>query len=134
MSCSSSLYTANPNTQTVAANANIQLGSVQRRYGCALNSDSSSSVFIKKCGYYLVTFNVTFTASVAGTASVVLRQNGTQVTGASAAGTVTTATTEQNTLTFVAIVRSVTGNDTLTFANTGIDITPSNVAVSVVKL
>lgn len=133
MSCSASLYTANPNTQTIAANANVQIGSVQRRYGCALNSDSSS-VFLKKCGYYLVTFNVTFTASVAGLASVVLRQNGTQVTGASAAGTVTTATTEQNTLTFVAIVRSVTGNDTLTFANTGIDITPSNVAVSVVKL
>lgn len=133
MSCSSVLYTANTASQSLAVNAAAQIGTIQRRYGCAINS-GASSVSISKPGYYLVSFSMTFTAPATGVAAVTMQQNGTQVFGATAADTVTTATTEQNTMNFTAVVRSTTGNDTLTFVNTGIAITPSNIAVTVVKL
>ena len=133
MSFSSAIYTANTASQTLAVNAAAQLGTIQRRYGCALNA-GSSSISISKCGYYLVNMTVTYTAPAAGVAAVSLQQNGTQVAGATVADTVTTAVTEQNTMSLTAIVRSTSGNDTLTLINTGIAITPSNVAVTVVKL
>lgn len=132
MSCSA-IYTANTASQTVGVNTAVNLGTTQRRFGCALTA-GSTSVSINKCGYYLVVANFTFTAPAAGVASVALQQNGAQVPGATAADSVTTATTEQNTMGISTIVRSTTGADTLTFVNTGVAITPSNVAVTVTKL
>lgn len=132
MSCAA-IYTANTASQSLAVNGITQLGTIQRRFGCALNA-GSSSVSISKCGYYLVNAIITYTAPAAGVAAVSLQQNGVQVPGATVADTVTTAVTEQNTVSLTAIVRSTSGNDTLTFVNTGIAITPSNVAVTVVKL
>lgn len=132
MSCAA-IYTANTASQSVGVNTAINLGTIQRRFGCALNA-GSTSVSIGKPGYYAVSAIITFTAPAAGVAAVSLQQNGAQVPGATVADTVTTATTEQNTVSIVAIVRSTTGNDTLTFVNTGIAFTPSNVAVSVIKL
>lgn len=132
MSCAA-IYTANTASQTVGVNTAVNLGTIQRRFGCALNS-GATSISINKSGYYAVTAVVTFTAPAAGDAALSLHQNGAQVPGATISDTVTTATTEQNTMTLTAIVRSITGNDTLTLVNTGVAITPSNVAVSVVKL
>lgn len=132
MSCAA-IYTANTASQSVGVNTAVNLGTIQRRFGCALNA-GATSVSISKPGYYAVTAVVTFTAPATGVAAVSLQQNGAQVPGATVADTVTTATTEQNTMTLIAIVRSTTGADTLSFVNTGVAITPSNVAVSVVKL
>lgn len=132
MSCAA-IYTANTASQSVSVNTAVNIGTIQRRFGCAMNA-GSTSVSISKCGYYMVTAVITFTAPATGVASVSLQQNGAQVPGATVADTVTTATTDQNTMTLVGIVRSTTGADTLTLVNTGIAITPSNVAVTVVKL
>ena len=132
MSCAA-IYTANTASQSVGVNTAVNLGTIQRRFGCALNA-GATSISISKPGYYAVTAVVTFTAPAAGVAAMSLQQNGAQVPGATVADTVTTATTEQNTMTLVAIVRSTSGADTLTLVNTGIAFTPSNVAVSVVKL
>lgn len=132
MSCAA-IYTANTASQSVGVNTAVNLGTIIRRFGCALNA-GSTSVSVSKCGYYAVTAVITFTAPATGVAAVSLQQNGAQVPGATVADTVTTATTEQNTMTLIGIVRSTTGADTLTLVNTGIAITPSNVAVTVVKL
>lgn len=132
MSCAA-IYTANTASQTVGVNTAVNIGTIQRRFGCALNA-GATSISINKSGYYAVTAIITFIAPAAGDAALSLQQNGAQVPGATVSDTVTTATTEQNTMTLTAIVRSISGNDTLTFLNTGIAITPSNVAVSVVKL
>lgn len=132
MSCAA-IYTANTASQSVAVNAAVNIGTIQRRFGCALNA-GASSVSISKPGYYVVNAIVTYTAPAAGVAAVSLQQNGAQVNGATVADTVTTATTEQNTMSLTAIIRSTSGNDTLTVVNTGIAITPSNVAMTVVKL
>lgn len=130
---SAAIYTANTASQSVGVNTALNLGTIQRRFGCALNA-GASSVSISKCGYYVVNAIVTLTAPAAGVAAISLQQNGAQVPGATVADTVTTATTEQNTVSLTAIVRSTTGNDTLTLVNTGVAITPSNVALTVVKL
>lgn len=132
MSCAA-IYTANTASQSVGVNTAVNLGTIQRRFGCALNA-GATSISINKSGYYAVTAVITFTAPAVGDVTLSLQQNGAQVPGATVSDTVTTATTEQNTMTLIAIVRSTTGNDTLTFVNTGVAITPSNVAVSVVKL
>lgn len=132
MSCAA-IYTANTASQSVAVNAAVNIGTIQRRFGCALNA-GASSVSIAKPGYYAVNAIVTYTAPAAGVAAVSLQQNGAQVAGATVADTVTTAVTEQNTMSLTAIVRSTSCNDTLTLVNTGIAITPSNVAMTVVKL
>lgn len=130
---SSSIYMANTASQNVAANSAINLGSIIRRFGCALNG-GGTSVNVGKCGYYLVEAVVTFTAPTTGVVAVSLQDNGAQVPGATAADTVATATTEQNSVSLSAIVRSTSGNDVLTLVNTGIAFTPSNVSFTVVKL
>lgn len=133
MSCAA-IYTANTASQSVAVNSALNIGTIQRRFGgCALNA-GATSVSICKPGYYAVNAIITFTAPAAGVAAVSLQQNGAQVPGATVADTVTTAVTEQNTVSLTAIVRSNCGNDTLSLVNTGVAITPSNVAVTVVKL
>lgn len=130
----SAIYMANTASQNVAAASTLNLGSIIRRFGCALNG-GSSSVSIAKCGYYLVEAVVTFTAPTTGVVAVSLQQNGQQVPGATSADTVATALTEQNSLSISAIVRSTSGNDVLSLVNTGsIAFTPSNVSVTAVKL
>lgn len=129
----SAIYMANTASQNVAVNSAVNLGSTIRRFGCALNG-GGTGVSINKCGYYLVEAVVTFTAPAAGVVAISLQDNGQQVPGATVADTVTTAVTEQNTVSISAIVRSTSGNDTLSLVNTGIAFTPSNVSLTVVKL
>lgn len=133
MSCSNAIYVANTASQTVAINSAVNLGSVLRRFGCGI-SGGGSGISISKCGYYLVTANVTFTAPTTGVVAMSLQDNGQQVAGATAAESVATATTEQHTISITAIVRSIAGADTLSIVNTGIACTPSNVAITVTKL
>lgn len=133
MSCSNAIYMANTTSQNVAANSTINLGSIIRRFGCGIDG-GGTSVSISKPGYYQVVATITYTAPATGVAAVSLQDNGGQIPGATAADTVTTAVTEQNTMTIAGIVRSVNGADSLTLVNTGIAFTPSNVSVSVAKL
>lgn len=135
MSCKSSVYIANTTATSVAANTSIPLGTIQRRYGCSLDA-SNSGITLKNCGYYLVNATITFTSTATGNATVSLQDNGVNVVGATASETVNTATTEVHTIAITAIVRVLNGAapDTLTLLNTGIEITPSNVAVTVVKI
>lgn len=132
----SAIYMNNAAVQTVAANGFLNLGAVQRRFGCALKEGSSgANVSIKKCGYYLVIANVTYTAPAAGNVSIAVQNNGATVPGLVASDTVATATTEINSMVIVGIFRSFNGADTLSIVNTGTaTITPSNVSFTVIKL
>lgn len=131
----SAIYMANTGTQTVAAtNGVLNLGRIVRRFGCAVDGNSDE-INVKKCGYYFVTANVTFTADTTGDVTIAVQSNGSTVTGLTASNTVATAITEINSVSISGIVRSTTNALNLTLVNTGaIAITPSNVAVSVIKL
>lgn len=131
----SAIYMANTGTQTVAAtNGVFNLGSIVRRFGCAVDGNSGA-INVKKCGYYFVNVDITFTAATTGNATVVVQSNGSTVTGLTASDTVATATTEINSVSISGIVRSTGNALNLTLVNTGaIAITPSNVTVSVIKL
>lgn len=99
---------------------------------------SGNSVAITDTGsnYYLVTVTATFTAPIAGAVTLNLQQNGTNVTGATASTTVTTASTEVRSLSFSAVVRTFNccGIDSLTIVNSGVGATFSNIAMQVEKL
>lgn len=131
----SAIYMANTATQTVAAtNGVFNLGSIIRRFGCALDGNTGA-INVKKCGYYFVSVNVTYTSDTTGNATVAVQNNGSTVTGLTASDTVATATTEINSMTISGIVRSTGNALSLTLVNTGaIAITPSNVTVTVIKL
>lgn len=135
MSCKSSIYMANTNAATVSENSAIPLGSVIRRYGCSVNG-TTGGIVLNETGYYLITATITFTAPAAGDATITLQQDGVSVVGATASATVTTATTEINTITVNGIVRVVCGSapDTITLQNAGIAIDVSNVSITAVKI
>jgi hypothetical protein len=89
------IYMVNSAATAVPANANIPLGNIVRRYGCACNG-TSNAVTLKECGYYQVDFNITYTGA-AGAAAFAIQKNGTTINGAVASQTITTASTEINT-------------------------------------
>lgn len=133
MSCKNAIYMVNNASQNVATNLAINLGSAQHGFGCGI-SGSASGVSITSKGVYLVIVDATYTAPATGVVAFSLWQNGQQVPGATVADTITTATTEQNTGSFAAIVNVTNCNTTLSLVNTGIAFTPSNVGMTVVKL
>ena len=59
------IQVANPSTQAVAVNSIIQLGSVQRRFGCNCRL-SGNAVEVAGEGYYTVSANVTVDTSKDG--------------------------------------------------------------------
>lgn len=137
MSCKSLINVATTNSTSVLAGATLPLATVVRRRGCDVNL-SGNSVALTDCGsnFYLVNVTATFTAPVAGVISLALQQNGTDVTGATASTTITTASTEVRSLSFAAIVRTYNsaGIDALSIVNTGLAATFSNIDMTVVKL
>lgn len=137
MACKSLIYVANTNSASVVANGTLPISTVVRRRGCEINSSGNAiTICDNGSNYYLVTITATFTAPVAGVVGITLQQNGTNVTGATASTTITTATTEVRSLSFTAVVRTFNCNsiDTLSFVNSGVAATYSNIAVSVEKL
>ena len=84
------IQVANQSTQTVAANSIISLGSTQRRFGCNLRL-SGNGIEVNGEGYYTVDADVSVAPTVAGPVTVALYNNGVQVPGAIAYGSVTTA-------------------------------------------
>lgn len=137
MSCKPNIYVATTSSTAVVANGTLPLTTTVRRRGNDINL-SGNAVAINDCGsnYYLVLVNATFTAPVAGVVTLNLQQNGTNVVGATASTTITTATTEVRSLSFTAIVRTFNniGIDSLSVVNTGVAATFSNIAMEVIKL
>ena len=136
MSCKSLIDVASTTSNAVVANGIIPLGNITRRRGCNLNlSGNSIAVIDEYNNYYLVTVTVTFTAPVAGTITVNLQQNGSNVAGATASTTITTASTEVRSLSFSKYIKTLNGRgiDTLSLVNAGLAATFTNVDVTVAK-
>lgn len=83
------IQVANQSSQTVAANSIISLGSTQRRYGCNLRL-SGNGIEVDGTGYYTITGSVSVTPTAAGVVTVAVYNNGVQIPGAIAYGSVTT--------------------------------------------
>ena len=84
------IQVANQSTQAVAVNSIISLGSTQRRFGCNLRL-SGNGIEVNGEGYYTIDADVSVAPTVAGPVTVALYNNGVQVPGAIAYGSVTTA-------------------------------------------
>lgn len=84
------IQTTNQSQQNVANNSIISLGSVQRRYGCNLRL-SGNGIEIDGEGYYEVNCDVSVAPTAAGPVTVALFNNGVQIPGAIAYGSVSTA-------------------------------------------
>lgn len=84
------IQTANQSSQTVAEGSTISLGSVLRRFGCNCRLNGNA-IEIEGTGYYTITGSVTLAPTEAGDVSVAIFENGVQVSGAVATGSVTTS-------------------------------------------
>lgn len=84
------IQVANQSTQTVAVNSIIGLGSTQRRFGCNCKL-SGNAIEVSGEGYYTVDADVSVAPTAAGPVTVALYNNGVQVPGAIAYGSVSTA-------------------------------------------
>ena len=137
MSCKPLIDVATTTSSAVVAGGVLPLATITRKRGNEINL-SGNSIAITDCGsnYYLVSVTATFTAPVAGIVTLNVQQNGANVVGATASTTITTATTEQRSLSFSKIVRTLNGNsiDAISVVNAGVAATFSNIDVSVIKL
>lgn len=136
MPCKPNIYAGTTTSVTVPAGGTLPLTTIFRNRisGLALGNNS---ILISDCGsnYYEVEVNATFTVPVAGTVTLNLQQNGNNVPGATASVTVATATTEVNTLSFKAIIRTFNNRpvDILTIVNdaASVEATFSNITITV---
>lgn len=139
MSRKSYVKTVNSNATSVLANSVVPIGTtlVTGYDRCNIEVIGNSIVIYDHCSNgYKVTTNVTFTAPVAGTVTLLMQQNGVNIAGATASTTVTTATTEVRNLSFSTIIKSTSGsvNDIVTLLTGSLAITTSNVEFDVEKL
>ena len=131
--CNNSLIYVITNTSSaIQTNEVLPLTTIVRRRSSAI-SQVSDSIVLDKAGYYRVSVNATFVASTAGVATIEVRQDGLQVQGATASTSITTATTQNASISFDTIVRvrCCQGTSILTFVNSGVPITASNIAINV---
>lgn len=84
------IQVANQSTQAVAENSIIPLGTTQRRFGCNLRL-SGNGIEVNGQGYYTVDADVSIAPTAAGPVTVAIYNNGVQVPGAIAYGSVSTA-------------------------------------------
>ena len=99
----SAIYVTNTTSQTVNVTNPINLGSIQRRYGCALDL-SGYEVRVKDAGYYDVDASITLTSATPGEITVTLYKDNVPVQGATATETIETADNVIN-LSIAAIIR-----------------------------
>lgn len=138
MSCNSLIDVATTTSTSVLSGGVIPFSTVVRRRGKEVGQ-AGSAVAISDCGsnFYLVSVTATFTAPATGVVQLTLQQNGSSIVGGTASTTISTASTEVRSLSFTAIVRTFNNAnlvDTLTLLNSGVAITLSNVAMSMIKL
>lgn len=139
MSRKSYVKTVNSNSTSVLANSIIPIGTtLVTGYDRSNIERVGNSVIIYDCcsNGYKITANVTFTAPVAGTITILMQQNGSNITGATASTTITTANTEVRNLSFSTMVKSTSGstNDVITLLTGSLAITISNVEFNVERL
>ena len=139
MSRKSYVKTVNSNSTSVLANSVVPIGTtlVTGYDRCNIERIGNSIVIYDRCSNgYKVTANVTFTAPVAGTITLLMQQNGVNIVGATASTTITTASTEVRNLSFSTIVKSTSGttNDIITLLTDSLAITASNVEFDVERL
>lgn len=141
--------TKNTGSQTVLTNGIISLGSVYRKY-CKKTSNclptfasDSNSVTLNGQGVYHVTVTLVGAGTTAGTLTVQMLENGVPVVGGVASETITTADTELRTLVIDRYVLvdntcllgcTSTLAKTISFENTGVGATFSNVVVNIDKV
>ena len=120
---------------------NFNINSVKT--GCTVTHSPGSTTFsLNKPGFYFVTFNGAGAATGATVGNIVvqLQQNGVDIPGALASAESTTALTDVKNLSFSTIIQvkpsccAVDNNVNLTFVNTGIPTTFSNINVAITKL
>ena len=126
------LYTVNSNV-TVPVDGIVPLGSIDRRYGCAINLNGNG-IIIGESGYYDVAVSVTAEPTAAGIVTVTLLKDGVAVPGAVASG-IAAAATNPVSLAFNAMVRQFgeCSGSTLTLQLTGTASVLANVAVKVMR-
>ena len=125
------IYMINNTASSVLADGTIPLPVIARRRGRVLQ-EGSNSITLNAPGYYKVNLSVTFTAPVAGDATIELRANGDAVPGFTGTETITTATTETRTISLSGVVRTFCNQlISLTIVNSGVAIDTSNVAIDV---
>lgn len=95
MSCSSAIYAANTNPQTLTANvaATVNFGQIVRAFGAYTNL-SGGNVVINNAGYYVGDTNFTIKSTAGAIVTVRLYKDGVLVPGATATSTVGTGATE----------------------------------------
>lgn len=137
----------NTSPQELATGEVLNFGEVYRRYdrrgSCGLRAfeTNGASITLQHPGIYHLTATITFTGTAAGDASFQLAEAGVLVPSAVATGTVTTATTEINTVTLDylvlvdnnCILNNVSSTKVLTLVNTGIGTTVTNLVLNIVK-
>ena len=141
--------TQNTGSQTVLTNGIISLGSVYRKYckrasnGWPTFASDSNSVTLNGQGVYHVTATLVGAGTTAGTLTVQMLENGVPVVGGVASKTITTADTELRTLVIDRYVLvdntcllgcTSTLAKTISFENTGVGATFSNVVVNIDKV
>ena len=128
------IQTVNQSSQTVALNSIIGLGSVQRRFGCNLRLSGNGIEVIGE-GYYTVDADVSVAPTALGVVTVALYDNGVQIPGAIAYGSVDTAG-NPTTLSITATIRQsccCDSADNLTLVLLAGAGTVQNVSLRVVK-
>lgn len=130
--CNSLIMMTTTSSNPVIVDGVIPLTTISRRRGQAVNS-GSNSILLGRAGYYKVNATFTFTGQTVGDVVIQAQKNGFDIVGMTASTTITTATTETRSLTITGIVRVFCNEDlaTLTFINTGVAITTTNVEVDV---
>lgn len=84
---SSLIQTANQSAQNVALNGTIDLGLVQRRFGCNIRM-SGDAFELAGAGYYIVSASITATPTVVGNVTVDMYVNGAPYQGATGTSSV----------------------------------------------
>lgn len=133
------LSTYNISTQEVTTNGLLNFTTDRILTGCTATR-SGNTIQLNKPGYYYVSFNAVGSATnTVGELSVSLQNNGVAVSGVTASVT-TTVAGNNSTLAFSTIIRVqpsccvIDNTAKLTFVNTGVDGTYTNVNVNVTKI
>ncbi len=129
-------------SQVVDAGATIPFAINAIQTGCTATHSAGSATFVlRKPGFYFVTFDGTgaISGATAGDVTVALYNNGTAVAGATAT-TNSASTTDTRSLSFTTLIQvkpsccAIDNIANLTFNNTGLAATFTNVNVVITKI
>lgn len=136
--CKSTIKAYNQTSQTILTNGAVTLLNTKVTGGNCKISLDSNGIRINKAGTYLVVVNANALATAAGDLILQLFNKGVAEPGALARVTATTTAVEN--INFATIItvdpscRCVDNNALLTFINTGVGATYSNIAVNIIEV